>query len=161
MRGNKNHPLNIETSEHRERKCSVASLTFSLLGVYQNSTVQCGQIGEIEKNTVYHLLGVTDEFCDVCGGVWWMPLMRNGVVEGRMEPQVVSKLHFKKCSYINCGVTSRNTTDGTSFHTFPIKDHDRCITWLVNCGLDDWVVENDSFFKHNSSSTVQPGPSPW
>lgn len=65
-----------------------------------------------------------------------------------MEPQVVSKLHFKKCSYINCGVTSRNTSDGTSFHTFPIKDNDRCIMWLVNCGLDDWVLESDSFFKH-------------
>lgn len=65
-----------------------------------------------------------------------------------MEAQTVSKLHLKKCAYINCNVTSRNTRDGTSFYTFPIKDQERCITWLVNAGLDDWVEESDSFFKH-------------
>ncbi|XP_076291976.1 uncharacterized protein LOC143214603 [Lasioglossum baleicum] len=67
--------------------------------------------------------------------------------------QLISKTgdcrsHLRRCVYKNCSVTNRNATSGTSFHVFPVKDQERCITWLVNCGLDDWVEENESFLKN-------------
>ncbi|CAK9813321.1 hypothetical protein ANTPLA_LOCUS7794 [Anthophora plagiata] len=49
------------------------------------------------------------------------------------------KTHYKKCEFRNCGLVNRRVTNGTSFHSFPVNDPDRCITWLINSGLDDWV----------------------
>ena len=52
------------------------------------------------------------------------------------------KLHYKKCVYPNCGLVNRNSI-GVTFHRFPTYDKERCLTWLVNCGLDDWVEMTD------------------
>ena len=59
------------------------------------------------------------------------------------------KLHYKKCVYPFCGLTNRKVTDSSiSFYKFPINDSDRCITWLINCGLDDWVEMSNSELKN-------------
>ena len=59
------------------------------------------------------------------------------------------KLHYKKCVYPFCGLTNRKVTDSSiSFYKFPINDSNRCITWLINCGLDDWVEMSNSELKN-------------
>lgn len=37
----------------------------------------------------------------------------------------------------NCGLINRNLGDKTTFHKYPVRENDKCLTWLVNCGLDD------------------------
>lgn len=47
--------------------------------------------------------------------------------------------HYRKCFYPSCGLTNRKRTGShISFFKFPTDD-DRRITWLMHCGLDDWV----------------------
>lgn len=57
------------------------------------------------------------------------------------------RCHYKKCAYLNCELTTRNSTGSISFHSFPVNDTDRCITWLVNSGLDDFVELENSELK--------------
>ena len=40
------------------------------------------------------------------------------------------------------------TDSSISFYKFPINDSDRCITWLINCELDDWVEMSNSELKN-------------
>ncbi|KZC13108.1 hypothetical protein WN55_05531 [Dufourea novaeangliae] len=64
-----------------------------------------------------------------------------------MEHRRDSRLHYRKCSYRNCNVNNRICFDGNGFHSFPVNDSERCITWLVNCGLDDWAEMPNSELK--------------
>ena len=59
------------------------------------------------------------------------------------------KLYYKKCVYRFCVLTNRKVTDSSiSFYKFPINDSNCCITWMINCGLDDWVKMSNSELKN-------------
>ena len=64
-----------------------------------------------------------------------------------MAQQDLSKIHYKKCRYPACNLTSRDGVPGLTFHAFPVRQSDRCIKWLVNCGLDDWVEMSEKQLK--------------
>ncbi|XP_033226519.1 uncharacterized protein LOC117179011 isoform X2 [Belonocnema kinseyi] len=59
----------------------------------------------------------------------------------------LSRIHYKKCRYPSCNLTSRDGVPGLTFHAFPVRQSDRCIKWLVNCGLDDWVEMSEKELK--------------
>lgn len=61
--------------------------------------------------------------------------------------QDLSKVHYKKCRYPSCNLTSRDGVPGLTFHAFPVRQADRCVKWLVNCGLDDWVEMSEKDLK--------------
>ena len=61
--------------------------------------------------------------------------------------QDLSKIHYKKCRYPSCNLTSRDGVPGLTFHAFPVRQSDRCVKWLVNCGLDDWVEMSEKELK--------------
>lgn len=64
-----------------------------------------------------------------------------------MSQPDLSRIHYKKCRYPSCNLTSRDGVPGLTFHAFPVRQSDRCIKWLVNCGLDDWVEMSEKELK--------------
>ena len=49
------------------------------------------------------------------------------------------QLHYKKCVYPGCSLTNHEIdSHHISFLKFS-TDGERSKTWLINCGLDDWV----------------------
>lgn len=58
-----------------------------------------------------------------------------------------TRTHYAQCAYIGCGTRSRDGIPGLKFFSIPVSDRDRCITWLVNSGIDDYVELSDSELK--------------